>query len=154
MSSDEHTHDESTDYDNRDRDRRPREDSAPRDEPAEPPREQRDDRDADVAKESDWGLEDTKVSDSPVENPIRIDGEWRTITVWEVAEADAPNLDDARTERARYRMIAKFFRENIVEPAEFQDVRADDIDEMRLGTAEKLLNAIIPETERQPGNGL
>lgn len=150
MSSDDHTRDESTDYDNRDRDRRPRGDSTQRDEPAEPPR---DARDADFADESDWGLDDTKVSDSPVEKAIRIGGEWRPITVWEVAEADAPNLDDARTERARYRAIAEFFRENIVEPEEFQDVRADDIDEMRLGTAEKFLDAIIPEKEWQ-GNGL
>lgn len=111
-----------------------------------------DERDEEYREESDWGLEDLKASDEPVERFITLNGTERRLLVKEASDADSPNLD-RESDAEMYRAMAAFFRDHIVEPSAFADVTGQDLREMRMGVAEKLLNAIVPETSDR-GNRL
>lgn len=104
--------------------------------------------DEEYRDEADWGLEDLKASDEPVERFITLNGQERRLLVKEAADADAPDLD-RESDAEMYRAMAAFFRDHIVEPSAFADVTATDLREMRMGVAGKLLNAIVPETSDQ-----
>lgn len=106
------------------------------------------DADAAYRDESDWGLEDLKPSDEPVERYVTFGGKERRLLVKEATDADAPDID-RESEAEAYRAMAAFFREHIIEPKVFADVTASDLRGMRVGVSPKLLNAIVPEASDQ-----
>lgn len=104
------------------------------------------------AAESEWGLEDLKASDEPVERFIRVGGTERRLLVVEASNADAEEIK-TKLERGRggaMRALAEFFSDHIVEPEGFASLTKRDVDEMKVGVAEKLIEAIAPESEGNP----
>ena len=104
----------------------------------------------DYAAESDWGLDDTKAAEEPVERYVRIGGRERRLLVIEATNADADAIQRKlrrRGEDEALSTIAEFLSEHIVEPDSFADTSAEDVEAMRIGVAEKLVDAIAPDSE-------
>jgi len=111
------------------------------------------DPDADYREEADWGLDDLKASDEAVERYVVIGGRERRLMVFEATNADAEALGeklDNRRSASGHEAIAQFFRTHIDEPESFATTTAADVEEMRMGVAEKLLDAIAPDTSGNP----
>lgn len=121
MSTDDHTPDESTDYEH--------------------------DADQEFADEADWGLEDTKASEEPVRKSLVIGGERRRLDVIEATEAEEIDAEDLADDPHGF--LAEYFREHVTYPSSFADCSAEDVKEMRKGTADKLYDKIAPETAGQ-----
>lgn len=113
------------------------------------------DPDADYRDEADWGLDDTKAADEPVERWAVIGGQERRLLVREATNADVERIKTKLDNRrggsgGELEALAEFFREHIEEPASFATTTAADVEEMRMGVAEKLLDAIAPDTSGNP----
>jgi hypothetical protein len=120
---------------------------------SEAPETPTEDADADYRDEAEWGLDDTKASEEPVERYAVIGGRERRLLVREATNADVDRIKtklDNRRGGGELEALAEFFREHIEEPASFATTTAQDVEEMRMGVAEKLLDAIAPDTSGNP----